>query len=100
LTGMATNVPITEPEDIYLIDLSGSPSSFCVIACSTIGADITPPGIPATATGIETVSFLTTIADMKNARIIYGENPNSANAIVTGASTAVSSVPGAITIKA
>src|SRR5699024_6181819 len=96
---MATNVPITEPEDIFLIDLSGSPCSFSVIACSTIGADITPPGIPATATGIESVSFLATIADMKNAKMTYDENPNSANAIVNGARTAVSSVPGTIPIQ-
>src|SRR5699024_4121405 len=98
LAGIDTSVPMTEPDDIFRMLTSGMPCSFNTMACSTIGAAMTPPGMPATATGMESVSFLATMADMKNARMTYGDSPTSASAMVTGAKTAVSSVPGATPI--
>lgn len=60
-----------------------------------MGADITPPGMPATDTGIESVSFLATMAAMKKESTTGSGMPATTSASVTGASTAVSSVPGA-----
>src|SRR5699024_2313854 len=81
LAGIDTSVPMTEPDDIFRMLTSGMPCSFNTMACSTIGAAMTPPGMPATATGMESVSFLATMADMKNARMTYGDSPTSASAM-------------------
>ena len=98
LTGIETMVPIMAPDAIFLILVSVRPFFFNVIACSTIGVDITPAGIPATETGTASISLHATIADIKNAKITTGSSPDNTRTRVTGAMVAVSSAPGAAPI--
>src|SRR5699024_6830900 len=88
----------TEPDDIHRRLTYGMPCTFNTIACSTIGAAMTPQGMPATATGTESLSFLATMADMKDGGMTHGDSPTGASAMVNGAKTIVSSLPGATTI--
>src|SRR5699024_12693329 len=94
LAGNAIRVPITEPDAIFRMLEPARPWALSFTACSTMGADITPPGIPATATGIESVSFFATIALIKKAKTTGIGTPTRTRARVTGARTADAYVPG------
>ncbi|MNP22980.1 hypothetical protein D3C76_1156710 [compost metagenome] len=98
LTGIETKVPIIAPEAIFLMLVFVKPCFLSTIACSTIGVDITPAGIPAIETGTASISLHATIAEIKKAKTTTGSTPDKTSTNITGAIVAVSSAPGAAPI--
>src|SRR5699024_6530390 len=92
--GIEITVPITAPTAIFFITMADIPSSFNSNECSNIGLDITPPGNPTNAVGMEFVRFNVTIAAIKNVKITIGGTPDNTTVKVIGMRTEVSSVPG------